>query len=450
MDAPREVNSEHDTPLLKGLCQQMSRTGELPLDARMSYICSVMTSSPSRHVIVVGAGPAGAVLSHLLATRGVEVTLLERQSDFSREFRGEALMPSGVDVLHSLKLDGLFERVPHATPTSFELYANRKRVFRLEVGPDDLQGQSPLIISQPALLEALVEETQRRSSMTFERGASVKELLHEAGRVVGVRVNTADGERRIRADLVIGCDGRASVVRRQGPLEVDSEDLPMDVVWCKLPAPANWKDEVTVRFCIGRGNLFICYIAYDGMLQTAWLIAKGSFGELRRRGVDEWASEMADHVPPDLSDHLREHADQLVNPFLLSTAADRVRNWSVPGALVLGDAAHTMSPVAGQGINIALRDAVVAANHLVPVLRGGESLEAIGAAAREVELERVPEVARVQAMQAVAPKVMLPRTLLAGMLRQLPKLMRFAPLRALAARGAEPMLNGTTDVTLRV
>jgi 2-polyprenyl-6-methoxyphenol hydroxylase-like FAD-dependent oxidoreductase len=404
----------------------------------------------SHHVVVVGAGPAGAVLAHLLATRGARVTLLERQSDFTREFRGEVLAPSGMAVLRSLGIDGVLAGVPQARPTALAFYINRKQVFRFEAGPDTLPDPPPTVFSQSALLEAIVAETRRRSSLAFERGASVKQLLRENGRISGVRVRTEQGERQIAADLVVGCDGRASVVRRQAPLEVESEDPPMDVVWCKLPRPESWGEDRATRFCMGRGNLFIAYVAWDDLLQCAWLIPKGSFGELRRRGIDEWVREMADHVPPDLSEHLRQHRDRLVHPFLLSTAADRVRRWCVPGALVLGDAAHTMSPVGGQGINIALRDAVSAANQLVPVLREGGALEALDAAAGRVEGERAPEVRFVQRLQALPPKVMLRRTWWAEGLRQIPWLLRFAPARRLLARQARPFLFGNGELPLRV
>jgi 2-polyprenyl-6-methoxyphenol hydroxylase-like FAD-dependent oxidoreductase len=409
-----------------------------------------MSSPLSRHAVIVGAGPAGAVLANLLATRGVRVTLLERQTDFQREFRGEALMPSGIEVLQSLGMDEVLENVPQIAPVAMEMYSNRKRVMRIDGGLIESMPLQPKIFSQSALLEAIVAETQRKSDLCFERGASVKELIHDDDRVVGLRVRTAEGERRIDCDLVIGCDGRASVVRRQAPLEVESEELPMDIVWFKLPAPESWRGAAEARFCIGGGHLFISYVAYDGLLQVAWVIPKDSYGELRSRGLEQWVDDMAHHVPPDLSDHLLANKDQLVHPFLLSTAADRVRDWYAPGALVLGDAAHTMSPVGGQGINIALRDAVVAANHLVPVLREGGSPDAIDDAAHRIELERVPEVKRVQAMQAMPPKVLLGHSRRAEMLRQLPHLMRFAPIRWVAGRLAQPMLFGITKVTLRV
>jgi 2-polyprenyl-6-methoxyphenol hydroxylase-like FAD-dependent oxidoreductase len=414
------------------------------------YLEAMVTTPTSRHVVIVGAGPAGAVLAHLLATRGVEVTLLERQTDFGREFRGEALAPSGIEVLECLEMDEQLAKVPQITPTSFEFFADRKRVFRIEVDSADDPGPLPRIFSQPALLETIVAETQRRSDMRFERGASVKSLLREDGRVVGLRVRTPQGERSIDADLVIGCDGRASIVRRQAELEVANQDLPMDILWAKLPAPEVWRGESIARFCMGKGHLFISYIAYDGLMQIAWIIKKGSFGELRQRDPGDWVLDMAEHVPPDLSDHLRKHKDELVRPFLLSTTADCVRQWSLPGVLVLGDAAHTMSPVGGQGINVALRDAVVAANHLVPALTGGGSLASIDAAAVRIERERMPEVSAIQALQANPPRVVLSNARWAELARQLPKLMRFAPVRALAQSAARPFLFGTADVRLRV
>ena len=401
-------------------------------------------------VIVVGAGPAGAVLAYLLATRGVRTVLLERQHDFAREFRGEGLAPSAVELLPQLGIDEALAKVPMTVPSALEFYLKRHRVFRLEIGPDMFGGQLPTIVSQPAFLEAVVAEAQRSPELRFVRGATVRELLTEDGRVVGARVQTPDGEEKLRADLVIGCDGRASVVRRAEGFEIDSEELPMDVVWAKMPAPASYGDDRPARACVGRGHLLITYIAYDGCLQLAWIILKGSFGDLRKQGAEKWVEELARHCPPDLSDHLRANSKALVHPFLLSTGADYVRRWSIPGALVIGDAAHTMSPVAGQGINIALRDAVVAANCLVPALQRGACPAELDAAAARVQELRGPEVLEVQRMQALPPRIILPRTWWAELLRLLPELLRFAFVRTLAGRALAPFAFGTTEVKLEV
>ena len=407
-------------------------------------------SAGSSQVIIVGAGPAGAVLANVLATRGIRVTLLERQSDFAREFRGEAIAPAGREVLSALDMHDVLDRVPHADPSVFELFVKRERLLHLTAQGLGADVELPRVYSQPALLEAIVGETTKRTNLVFERGASVKELLRENGRVVGVRVRNAEGERRLFADLVIGCDGRASVVRRQAPLEVASEDLPMDVAWFKIAAPEDWKGECRLRACVGNGHLLIGYITYDGMLQLAWVIPKGSFGEMRSRGMEALVGDMADHAPADLADHLRRHAQELARPFLLSTAADCVRNWSVPGALVIGDAAHTMPPVGGQGINIALRDAVVAANHLVPALQAGADPVAIDAAAALIGGERMSEITQVQTLQARPPKIIFGSPRRANILFSIARVIRFAPVRAIVGRFVRPMIEGVSDVELRV
>ena len=201
-------------------------------------------SQRSSQVLIVGAGPAGAALAHVLATRGIRVTLLERQSDFAREFRGEVLSPSGVSVLEALKLGAALDGVPQSTPTSMTVYLKRELILEVRFDAANFEGSAPQIFSQPALLEAIVSDAQAKSSaLHFQRGASVKELLHENGRVVGVRARTEQGEQKLLADLVVGCDGRASIVRRGAGLEVDREELPMDIVWCKLPAPASFGNE---------------------------------------------------------------------------------------------------------------------------------------------------------------------------------------------------------------
>lgn len=359
------------------------------------------------HAILVGAGPAGAGLAVVLAHRGVDVTLLERQSDFAREFRGEVLMPSGVAALEQMGLGSLLESVPHAHPETFGLYLNGEPIVAGALDPEFFGGRPPLAISQPALLEAMVTEGSKSGRLRFLRGVSVKDLLREGQRVVGVRARGDDGEIDLEGDLVVGTDGRASVVRRRIPLDARHTDVPMDIVWCKVPSPEGFRG---VRGYLGRGHLLVAYRTWDGSLQVGWVILKGTFGELRRRGIEEWVAEMAAHVDPDLGAHLRRCRSAIDRPFLLDTVSDRVERWWAPGALVLGDAAHTMSPVGGQGLNIALRDAIVAANHLVPVLaRGPFTPAALDDAARAIEAERSPEVRSIQRLQAQPPRVVLSR-----------------------------------------
>jgi 2-polyprenyl-6-methoxyphenol hydroxylase-like FAD-dependent oxidoreductase len=399
-------------------------------------------------VIVVGAGPAGASLAYLLAERGIEVTLLERQRDFAREFRGEVLLPSGVDALAQMGLGEAYRAVPKWQPRSLAVYLNRKLVVDLPLAPDLFGGHPPAAVSQPALLEAIVAEAARHPGFRFLRGATARDLLRDGERIAGVRVQSDAGSEELRAPLVVGGDGRASIVRRRGGFVASENAPPMDIVWCKVPALAGFDG---ARGYAGGGHLLLAYRTFGDQLQVGWAILKGAFGELRRRGIEQWVAEMAEHVTPDLAEHLRRHAGALSHPFLLDVVSDRVLRWSAPGALLLGDAAHTSSPVGGQGLNLAFRDAIVAANHLVPALRAGGAPSALDAAARAVEAERLPEIETVQRLQAQAPRLVLSTAWWGEPLR---RLARLAVRSGLAARPAAATLRvfafGVAPVQLRV
>ncbi len=406
---------------------------------------------PPGSVIVVGAGPAGASLAYLLASRGVSVTLLERHRDFSREFRGEVLLPSGLEALHEMGLGDVVSSVPHIAPTAIALYANARPVFRLPMQPEFVGVHPPTVLSQPAFLEGVIRAARAYSSFRVETGVTVTDLLRVDGRVVGVIVRSQTGERELHADLVVGADGRSSAIRRACGLEVRKHGLDVDIVWCKVPLPAFLGGDAPLRVYIGRAHLLIAYRAADVLLQVAWVITKRTYGELRQRGMTEWVEEMARHVTPDLGAHLRAHSRSLTHPFLLSAVSDRVTRWSVPGGLVIGDAAHTMSPVGGQGINIALRDAVVTANHLVPVLQRTPTAERLDAATQAIEAERTPEVAYIQQLQAFPPKLLMGRTWWAAAFRAVvPRLLRFGIMRRRATPVVRTILFGHGGVRLRV
>jgi 2-polyprenyl-6-methoxyphenol hydroxylase-like FAD-dependent oxidoreductase len=392
--------------------------------------------------LIVGAGPAGAALAVLLARRGVEVALLERHVDFAREFRGEALMPSGVDALRQMgiTLDG----VPQVPLEVLEVYRGARRLLRVDATALGVTG--PRIVSQPALLERLVAEAARAPSFRLERGVAVRDLVWEGGRVVGVRAD----EREWRADLVIGADGRASVVRARAGLAAEGSPQAFDVVWGKVPLPAFLAGRPTARAYFGRGHAALVFPAADGRLQVGWIIAKGSFGELRRRGMEAWIADMAGHVSPDLAAHLRAHATDVTHPFLLDVRCERLARWSRPGLLLLGDAAHPMSPVGGQGINIALRDALVAANHLGAALGGGASAAAVDLAAERVQSERLPEVIDIQGLQRAAPRVLFGPSRVRAFVfdRLLPFLVRTGLAARVAGAVFDRFANGVARVRL--
>jgi 2-polyprenyl-6-methoxyphenol hydroxylase-like FAD-dependent oxidoreductase len=397
--------------------------------------------------VIVGAGPAGGALAYLLARRNVPVTLLERHTDFAREFRGEGLMPSGVAAFAEMGLAAELDAVPQTRIEAVDFFRDSRPLFH--VTPEQLGAAGPRIVSQPAMLEMLVRESARFPSFQLERGATVRDLVREGDRVVGVRFETATGAREVRGDVVIGTDGRASIVRARAGLHEERMPQAFDIVWCKVPLP-EFLPPGTARAYLGFRHFALLFPSYDGRLQIGWIIAKGSFGDLRRRGVDGWIEEMANHVSSDLATHLRAQRSAITHPFLLDVICDRLERWTEPGLLLLGDAAHPMSPVGAQGINLALRDAIVAANHLCPILARGGTAAEIDAAARAVVAERLPEVGAIQRLQQGPPGILFGpgwlTTLVVGGL--LPLLVRTGVAALVARRVFQRFANGITTVRL--
>ena len=400
------------------------------------------------HAVIAGAGPGGTALAYLLARRGIEVTLLERAQDFEREFRGEVLMPSAFDAFEQMGLGSVVAEVPQVRIRRVRVFLDGRPLFAADLDAAAFGEVPPAWVSQPRLLEALVARAGAFAGFRLLRGASVRDVLRRDGRVVGVRAHTAAGEREIRGDVVVGADGRASAIRRRTGARVRRSRVRMDVVWCKLPQPDFLRADPHLRGYLGGGHLLLVAPTAEGQMQIGWVIRKGRYGELRSRGLAEWIERLARQVSPDLAEHLLEHRTEAVQPFLLDVQSDRVERWCNQGAWLIGDAAHTLSPVGAQGLNIALRDAVVAANHLLPALLAGASPDALDDAAGRFQAERLPEVRTIQRLQALAPPLVLSRSSWARLLlRLVPLALRLQP----AAGGAlRRFARGVTQVRLKV
>jgi 2-polyprenyl-6-methoxyphenol hydroxylase-like FAD-dependent oxidoreductase len=391
--------------------------------------------------IVVGAGPAGALLACMLARRGVPVTLLERQTDFSREFRGEILMPSGIAAMHEAGLRPQFDALPNLPIGTAQLFRGEQLVVTV---PLDGLPVRPRVVPQPAMLEMIVAEASKFPEFKLERGVTVRDLIYEKDRVVGVHADTLEGPRDFRGDFVIASDGRASVIRKRAALPQDRIMQGFDVVWGHVPG--QFPDNRTARGYIGSGHLLIMYPSPEGHTQIGWVIDKGTFGDIKKMG-DRWIDELAPHVSPDVRQYLAANKTGLAHPFLLDVICDRLREWTAPGLLLIGDAAHPMSPVGGQGINVALRDAVVTANHLGRALKMHEDEATLDFAARNIQAERWPEITTIQDMQQIGPRLLLSNSLLSRIIVSTP-MIAFSRtfLASYIARRFDPFLNGATRV----
>ena len=353
-------------------------------------------------VAIIGGGPGGATLANILASRGVSTVLVERQKDFSKEFRGEGLMPSGNEVLEQIGFN--LDDVDYRKVEEMNLFYKGE----LEANPeiDFLRRGELRWVSQPPLLEKLIEKASCFDNFIFYRGYKAQDLIYSEDRVDGVLITDGNDEVSIKAKVVIGFDGRTSMVRRKLNFEVKEYKLQPDVLWFKIPYPEKFIPGSQAFFSLFPKSFLVAVPVYDEKLQVGWIIPAGSYGELRKQGQEKWIQYIKEKSPKDFADHLQKCLDEklISDPFILKMTLDRVKKWHKKGALLLGDAAHTMNAVGGQGLNIALRDAVVCANHLVPLMNGNPSNASLDKAFDAIEKERISEVSQVQEIQSRPPK----------------------------------------------
>ncbi|OKH28101.1 FAD-dependent monooxygenase [Chroogloeocystis siderophila] len=343
-------------------------------------------------VVIVGAGPAGATLALLLVKRGIRVTLIEASRNFRRIFRGEGLMPSGLDALAQMELLPILERIPHQPLDAWEIIINKRSLFRVDE-PIEPGGKPCTLVSQPALLEALIDAASRYSHFEFIQATAVQDLLWNQ-RVSGVKLS--DG-RHLDADLTIGTDGRNSIVRQRANLALEQQSHSFDILWFKLADSPRFASENIFYSIVCDRYAFGLFRGSEGDLHLGWTLPKDFPQDWKL--VDNWAEIFACASPAWLAEHFRESAATIEQPVLLSVVVGQCPRWYQPGVLLLGDAAHPMSPIRAQGINMALRDAIAAANYLVPCLSQGDTAE-IDAVLPRIQSQREPEIIKAQRLQS--------------------------------------------------
>lgn len=400
-------------------------------------------------VAIIGGGPGGATLANILASRGVSTVLVERQKDFSKEFRGEGLMPSGNEVLEQIGFN--LDNVDYRKVEEINLFYKGE----LEANPeiDFLRRGELRWVSQPQLLEKLIEKASGFDNFIFYRGYKAQDLIYSEDRVDGVLITDGNDEVSIKAKVVIGFDGRTSMVRRKLNFEVKEYKLQPDVLWFKIPYPEKFIPGSQAFFSLFPKSFLVAVPVYDEKLQVGWIIPAGSYGELRKQGQEKWIQYIKEKSPKGFADHLQKCLDEklISDPFILKMTLDRVKKWHKKGALLLGDAAHTMNAVGGQGLNIALRDAVVCANHLVPLMNGNPSNSSLDKAFDAIEKERISEVSQVQEIQSRPPKFI---TLSEFSVQLIVPILRFAfrfnVMNYLREAAIEKMSRGFNKVKLKV
>jgi 2-polyprenyl-6-methoxyphenol hydroxylase-like FAD-dependent oxidoreductase len=331
---------------------------------------------------IAGGGPAGMMLGLLLARAGVDVLVLEKHADFFRDFRGDTIHPSTLEVLYELGLLEQFLKRPHQELRELRGWIGDAMIPVADFSHLPTHCKFIALMPQWDFLDFIAQQAKTYANFRLRTQAEVTGLIEEAGRVVGVRARTPAGALEVRTVLVVGADGRHSTVRAQAGLQIMDLGAPMDVLWMRLSQRPGDPKESLGRF--DPGHVFVMIDRGD-YWQCAFVIPKGGFDAVKGRGLDAFRDEVA-RVAPFLHDRVNEIADW-DHVKLLTVAVDRLRQWCRPGLLCIGDAAHAMSPIGGIGINLAIQDAVAAGNILAePLRRGAPSLDQLWRVQRRREL----------------------------------------------------------------
>jgi 2-polyprenyl-6-methoxyphenol hydroxylase-like FAD-dependent oxidoreductase len=318
---------------------------------------------------IAGGGPAGMVLGFLLARASVDVVILEKHADFLRDFRGDTIHPSTLELMYELGILEDFLRRPHQEFPTIGGQIGDFAVTIADFSHLPLHCKFVGLMPQWDFLNFISEKAKAYPQFHLRMESEVTDLIEEGGCITGVRANTPEGPLEVRAELTAGADGRRSIVREKAKLEVIDLGAPIDVLWMRFSRHPTDPNQTLGRF---RNGIILVMLNRDDYWQCAFVIAKGAFDEIKQKGLPAFREDVT-KVAPFLSDRVQELKDWK-DISLLTVAVDHLKKWSRAGLLCIGDAAHAMSPIGGVGINLAIQDAVAAANILAaPLLQGAVS-----------------------------------------------------------------------------
>jgi 2-polyprenyl-6-methoxyphenol hydroxylase-like FAD-dependent oxidoreductase len=328
-------------------------------------------SSIATKCVIAGGGPAGMMLGFLLARAGVEVVVLEKHADFFRDFRGDTVHPSTLELMYELGLLDEFLKLPHQQLETLSAQIGAEHLTMIDFRHLPTHCKYVALMPQWDFLNFLAERGKRCKTFDLRMKAEAIDLIEEGGRVVGLRAKTPDGTLTIRADLVVGCDGRHSTVREKAGFTSEDYGAPMDVLWFRLSRKA---DDTTDTFGHVEAGRMMIMLDRGDYWQCAYVIQKGGIEKIQAEGFEAFRRRVVD-MSPFLADRVGE-LKSWDDVKLLSVTVDRLEKWWRPGLLCIGDAAHAMSPIGGVGINMAVQDAVAAANRLAGPLKARKVTDA--------------------------------------------------------------------------
>jgi 2-polyprenyl-6-methoxyphenol hydroxylase-like FAD-dependent oxidoreductase len=329
------------------------------------------TETITTSCVIGGGGPAGMMCGFLLARAGIDVLVLEKHADFLRDFRGDTIHPSTLQIMYELGLLAAFLKRPHSEVRELAGVIGDDRIALADFSHLPTHCHFIALMPQWDFLDFIAEQAKRYPSFKLKMLAEADGLLQDGEVIVGLTAKQPQGRLEVRSNLVIGADGRHSIVREKAGLEVEDLGAPMDVLWFRLPKHPGDDGQVLGR--IQAGVVFVMLDRGD-YWQCAYVIRKGGFADLRREGLEAFRAAVVT-LNPKLADRVAGIASW-DDVKLLTVAVDRLKRWYRQGLLCIGDAAHAMSPIGGVGINLAIQDAVAAANILWRPLRDGALTEA--------------------------------------------------------------------------